>query len=202
MSQLVLPIDWARDGESERLLIHRGNAAALAQLRAPQRWPSHCALLVGEHASGRSMLGRLFVAEGLGRCIDDAEAVPEETLFNAWNTAREVAQRLLLIGRAAPPVWAITLPDLRTRLATAGVIAIEPPDAQVAAQLIGHGLTTRGAAFAPDMPDFVARRIARCYDVIAAATASLNADSLANGGKLSVSRARNVLGAQGLFAEE
>ena len=192
MSQLPLPIDLVRRGGQE-VLIHGANAAAIALLRDWLSWPSHCTILVGPPRSGRTLIGRLFGAETGATVVDDADQADEERLFHLWNEAKDRAAVLLLIAAAPPPLWKIALPDLRTRLATAAVARIDPPDEAISAALIAHGLELAGSAFAPDVPEYLARRTARCYEDIDAVVTRLNALSLASGGKLSVASAQQAL---------
>lgn len=193
MSQLPLPIGWSRHGGAESLLVHSANADALALVRDWQLWPSPCTLLIGARRSGRSLIGEVFLRESGGLLVDDADQAAEEQLFHLWNDARDTGRPLLLITEQAPPVWSIALPDLRTRLATAAIARILPPDEAVSAALLTHGLERAGSAFAPDLPDFLARRTERCYAAIDAVLAELNALSLARGQKLSVALARQAL---------
>jgi len=190
MSQLPLPIGWPRRGDGESLLIHAANSDAIALLRAWREGGSHCFILAGPRKAGRSLIGAWFAARASALVVDDAQAQDERRLFNLWNETRDAGQPLLLIAQAAPPVWAVALPDLRTRLAAAPVARIAPPDEAVAAALIAHGLEQAGSAFAPDVPEFVARRIERCYETIDATVQRLNALSLASGQKISVASAR------------
>jgi predicted nucleic acid-binding protein len=193
MSQLPLPMAWSRRGGGESLLIHGANAEAIGFLRDWTSWPSHCALLVGPRKSGRTLMGQLFEAETGAMVVDDADQAAEERLFHLWNEARDSGRALLLIAAEAPPVWRIALPDLRTRLATAAVARIGPPDEAISAALIAHELELAGSAFAPDVPEFVARRTPRCYEDIDALVTRLNSLSLASGQKLSVGLARQTL---------
>ncbi len=176
------------------------NSEAISLLRAWRHWPSPATLLVGPPRSGRSLIGRLFASESGGDLVDDADRADETRLFNLWNIARENGRPLLLIAHEAPPLWAVSLPDLRTRLATAAVARIAPPDEAVAAALVAHGLERAGSAFAPGMAEFVARRVTRCYETIDKVVEALNAESLASGRKLTVASARTVLGTAGLLA--
>ncbi|MBO9671286.1 MAG: chromosomal replication initiator DnaA [Sphingobium sp.] len=202
MSQLPLPIDWSERGETGSLLMTAANADAIALLRDWQRWPSPATLLVGPAKSGRSLIGRLFAAESGGTVIDDADEADETALFNLWNRARDEGQILLLIARDAPPLWAVRLPDLRTRLATAAVARIAEPDEAVTAALIAHGLERAGSAFAPGLPEFIARRVTRCYKTVDKVVGALNAESLASARKLTIASARSVLGQTGLLSSD
>lgn len=199
MSQLPLPIDWSERGDTGSLLMTAANADAISLLRDWTRWPSPATLLVGPPKSGRSLIGRLFAAESGGALLDDADEVDETQLFNLWNAARDSGRTLLLIAREAPPLWAVSLPDLRTRLATAAVARIAEPDESVIAALIAHGLERAGSAFAPGLPEFVARRVTRCYETADRVVNALNAESLASARKLTVASARNLLGHAGLL---
>ena len=200
MSQLPLPIDWGQRGDAGRLLMTGANADAITLLRDWARWPSPATLLVGQPKSGRSLLGRLFVAESGGELIDDADEADEEQLFNRWNIARDTGRPLLLIAREAPPLWTVALPDLRTRLATAAIARIAAPDEAISAALITHGLDSTGSAFAPGLPEFVARRVTRCYETVTKVVDALNAESLGSARKLTIATARSVLGTAGLLA--
>jgi chromosomal replication initiation ATPase DnaA len=193
VSQLPLPISWSRRGGRESLLIHSANAEAIALLRSWPNWPSPCALLVGPPRSGRTLIAHMIEDEIGAQIVDDADRDPEERLFNLWNDARDSGQPLLLVAQEAPPAWAVALPDLRTRLATAAVARIAAPDEAVSAALIAHGLELAGSAFAPDVPEFVARRTPRCYEEIDAVIARLNGLSVSSGQKMSIGLARQTL---------
>jgi len=202
MIQLPLPMAWGEQGEADRLLMTPANAQAVTLLRDWARWPSPATLLVGPPRSGRSLMGRLFVAESGGALVDDADSADEEQLFNQWNMARDSGRPLLLIAREAPPLWAVALPDLRTRLATAAVARIAPPDEAITAALIAQGLARAGSAYAPNLPEFVARRVTRRYQSIDRVVSALNAESLSSARKLTVATARAALGAAGLLADD
>ena len=196
MSQLALPLDWQRRGEGEGLLLCDANADALALLKGWRQWPGPAAVLVGPPRSGRSTIGRLFTRESGGTVIDDAEKAGDEALFHHWNRAQEASAPLLFIAARPPAQWAITLPDLKTRLATAAVAQILPPDEALLAALLAHDLARLGAAFAPDVPAFVARRCERDYLAISNIAEKLNAIAISQNCKISVAIAAEVLTAR------
>ncbi|BAK66179.1 hypothetical protein SLG_15040 [Sphingobium sp. SYK-6] len=192
MSQLPLPMGWSQRGERDSLLIHEANADAIALVRNWSRWPSCCTLLVGPPRSGKTLVGALFAAENGGQVVDDAHRADEQHLFTLWNDAQDMKAPLLLIAPEPPPAWRIALPDLHTRLGTAAIARIGLPDEAVSAALIAHGLEQAGSAFAPDVPEYLARRSERCYGAIEALVSRLNAASLATGQKLSVGSVRQL----------
>jgi len=198
VTQLPLPIDWRssgrRDGEGRgAIVIGDGNRDALALLDRPAFWPSHCMLLVGPPRSGRSTIAADIARRGLAEVIDDADREDEAALFHRWNSARENGRTLLLVAGEAPPVWAIALPDLRSRLSAAGIARIGPPDEPMIEAMIAQGLGQAGTAFGADVPRYLAPRLARCYQQVETAVTALIAESLSSGRRMSLQRAKEVL---------
>lgn len=191
--QIPLPIDLTSRGDQRAVILGEANREALEILTMPQHWPSHCMILAGDRRSGRSAIAAAIQAMGAVRVIDDADRADEATLFHSWNATREARQHLLLVAEAAPPIWTITLPDLRSRLAAAGIAHIHAPDEAMVEALIAQGLAEAGTAYGPDVPGYLAARLPRCYQSIDAAIAALNIDSLSSGRKISLLRAKEVL---------
>ncbi len=193
MIQIALPLDWADRGRSHGPVEAEANREALELLARPDLWPSHCMLLVGPPRSGRSRIAAAVAAAGLADVIDDARAMDEAALFHRWNGAREAGHRLLLITDAAPAEWTVALPDLRSRLAAAGIARIGPPDEALIAELIALGLTEAGTRFSGDLPRYLAARLPRDYGAVDQAIVALNRHSLAAGVKISLAVAKTCL---------
>ncbi|MCF8707066.1 HdaA/DnaA family protein [Rhizorhapis sp. SPR117] len=198
MSQISLPLDWASRGKDGIFLLSESNRLAVRHLDHWGVWPVRTSILTGPAKSGRSTLGRLFVRKTGGKMIDDARGVDEEMLFHAWNDAQLGHYPLLLIADCAPAMWDIALPDLRSRLAAAPHVAIEGPDDALTLALIEKGLSDCGAAWSPDLPTFLHRRVERSYAGIAAVIACLNDASLSQSRKISVPFAKEALQKAGL----
>ena len=128
MSQIALPLAWPADPRDDEFLIGPSNERAAQALDRWGAWPVMATLLVGPRKSGRTLLGRIFVAKSGGSMIDDAERQHESTIFHAWNQAQADRRPLLIIADAPPPEWSVALPDLRSRLAATPVARIGPPD--------------------------------------------------------------------------
>src|SRR3954466_4223663 len=128
VGQIALPLAWPVADAEEDFLISDSNRAAFEHLKRWSVWPVRAALLTGPRKSGRSLLGRIFVRKTGGRLFDNAEQHDEEALFHAWNQAQETRRPPLMIAEEPPPVWQVTLPDLRSRLAATPQVAINPPD--------------------------------------------------------------------------
>lgn len=193
MTQLPLPINWRSTGQHSAIIVGEGNRDAISLLSTPDLWPSHCMLLVGPPRSGKSAIAADIAAQGLAEVIDEADQQNEAALFHRWNSAREERRRLILVALDAPPLWTITLPDLRSRLSAAGVARITAPDEVMVEAIIAQGLAEAGTAFAMDVPRYLAPRLPRCYESVEAAVTALNSESLSSGRKISLPRARQVL---------
>jgi chromosomal replication initiation ATPase DnaA len=197
MRQIALPLDQLRSGESNSLIITDANAAIVAALGDAANWPGRCAILTGPSRSGKSLIGRYFETRCNGVVIDDAEAAGEEALFNAWNRAQGTGAGegvpLLLISRFAPADWQIALPDLRSRLASALLLSLSPPDDELIQQLLQKHLTDRGTAIGPEALSYVSRRIERSYAALESFAKTANTMALAEGGAINLALVKRVL---------
>jgi hypothetical protein len=163
MNQIALPFAWPVADKEEDFLLSDANRLVFEHLTRWALWPVMATLITGPRKSGRSLLGRIFVRKTGGRLFDDAESHDEEELFHAWNDAQARRKPLLIIADAAPPAWAIKLPDLRSRLAATPQLEIGPPDDLLLGQLIVKLLGDRGIASPAELPDYLVPRIERSY---------------------------------------
>lgn len=149
--QLVLDLPHRAASGVEDFLVSQSNEAAVGMV---DRWPdwAHPALVVsGPERSGKSHLvhvwrlksgAAVLEAECLGEAsIAAAQEAPalavenidrgigeERILFHLMNLARERKRSILLTSRRLPGEIEIALPDLRSRLRAAPLVAIAPPD--------------------------------------------------------------------------
>lgn len=199
MSQLALPLAWPADPGDNGFLVSASNRDAVQLLEDWTAWPVRTALLVGPRRSGRSLIARIFARKSGGVVMDDAQRAPEEALFHAWNRAEAAKRPLLLVAEKAPPIWEIALPDLRSRVAASPLAQIGPPDDPLMRALVERGLAGRGLDARPELIDWVASRIERSYDVIAATIAALDAAAMERRRGLSIPLARTTLTEAGLL---
>ncbi|MES2338589.1 MAG: chromosomal replication initiator DnaA [Pseudomonadota bacterium] len=163
MDQLDLPLPKPVSARAEEFLVGQSNAHAVHAIEHWGAWPVMTALLVGPRKSGRSLLARLFVAESGGMMIDDADRGSETELFHAWNRAQADRRPLLLIADAAPPDWAVRLPDLRSRLAASPILRIAAPDDALVADLLRYLLERRELDARPDLIAWLDKRLERTH---------------------------------------
>lgn len=202
MSQLALPLEWPADPQGDEFLISPSNAAAVQLIEHWVTWPVRAALLVGPRKSGRSLLARIFAAKSGGVLLDDADRVAEAGVFHAWNTAQETGRPLLIVAEAAPPDWAVRLPDLRSRLAASPLARIGPPDEALMHELFGRLFLRRGLDAREDLIAWLAARIERSHVAVMRVVDALDEAALERRRRLSIPLARTTLAAAGLLNHE
>ena len=193
MGQIALPFDWPVADREEDFLLSDANRAAFDHLKRWTLWPVMATLLTGPRKSGRSLLARIFVRKTGGRLLDNAERHEEETIFHAWNAAQESRRPLLIVADSPPPVWAISLPDLRSRLSATPHAAIELPDDDLIGNLILKLLGDRGIAAPPELAQFIVPRIERSYVAVQQVVDALDRALLSGHGRMTVPLARRAL---------
>lgn len=199
MNQIALPFQWPVADKDEDFLLSDANRAAFDHFKRWSTWPVMAALLTGPRKSGRSLLGRIFVRKTGGRLFDNAEDHDEEALFHAWNEAQARRRPLLIVADAPPPVWAIALPDLRSRLAATPRVEIGPPSDDLLAGLIVKLLGDRGVAAPPEIPEYIVPRIERSYVAVQKVVDALDRAILSHHKRMTVPVAKKALVDAGLI---
>ncbi len=198
-SQMALPLAWPAAEDDSDFIVGGGNAAAVRHLAHWSLWPVAATLLTGPRKSGRSLLGRIFAAQSQATLIDDAERHDEEAIFHAWNRAQERRQPLLIVADAAPPLWAIRLPDLASRIAATPRIAISDPDDALTAALIEKLLGARGLAAGREVTAYLLPRTDRSHVAIHRLVDALDEVALARRQRITVPLARHALALVGVI---
>lgn len=199
MAQIALPLDWPVADRDEDFLISDANHAAFDHLKRWSVWPVMATLVTGPRKSGRSLLGRLFVRKTGGRLFDNGEDHDEEAIFHAWNEAQTSRRPLLIVADAPPPIWQVTLPDLRSRLAATPHVALGDPDDRLIGDLIVKLLGDRGIAVPPELPAYIVPRIERSYMAVQQVVAALDRAALSHHRRMTVAMARRALSESGMI---
>jgi chromosomal replication initiation ATPase DnaA len=164
MKQIALPLSpEPGSAAAPRFVVGSGNSAVIEALREAESWPFRTAVLSGPPRSGKSLLARWFVENGLGAALDDADTMDEDVLFHRWNRAQEERQPLLVVSNAGEAGWTITLPDLASRLGAAMRLEIGPPDDAMLADLIHLHAEMRGLALDDSATAYLVGRCVRSH---------------------------------------
>ena len=200
MSQIALPFDWPPDPRDDEFLVSDSNARAIQQLERWSTWPVMAVVLTGPRKSGRSLLARIFAAKSGGEIIDDAERQNETAIFHAWNRAQQEHHPLVIVADAAPPEWAVKLPDLRSRLAASPVARLGAPDETLMRALFERQFLRRGLDARPDLVEWLLLRVERSHIAVLRTVDILDQAVLARHKRLSIPLARATLQEAGMIA--
>lgn len=198
--QLALPLGWHAETVSglHEFLVSACNREAARHIENYPDWTAPATILRGPARSGRSTLAATFAHRSGGTVVDTLGDWNEEAVFHAWNAAATAGKPMLIVADAAA-VDAVTLPDLRTRLASAPVVTIAAPDACLAAALIDAGIVERRLPVPPRLGDYVSERVERSYAAIEAAVEAISSLALTSARPVSIKLARTALIDAGLF---
>ncbi|MFK7870677.1 MAG: DnaA/Hda family protein [Roseobacter sp.] len=188
----------------EDFLIAPSNAVAFALIEGWQGWTAGKLLLCGPAGAGKSHLARVWAettkadiiaARDLGACdipqvaskplvvedVPDIAGRPEceEALFHLHNLMQAEGFAMLLTGQGAPKDWGIALPDLASRIIGTPAAQLEMPDDALLAALLAKLFADRQLAPAPDLIEYLVRRIERSFEAARDIVSQLDAASLA-----------------------
>jgi len=214
--QLAFALPHTESLSRDDFLEGPSNRAALSLVDRWPDWPSRVILLVGPDGSGKSHLATIWAQLAGARVIsahrlteaDVPEALAtgalvvedlvagsfdQRALFHLMNMAREEQAFVLITARAAPAGFAVTLPDLESRLRAVPVVALAAPDDQLFRALIVKLCADRQIIIDENVVGYLARRIERSVAAAREAVARLDAESLRLGRPVTRSLAAEVL---------
>jgi len=98
--------------------------------------------------------------------LDNADYLTREHsewLFHLYNCARENDIFLMMTAQAAPTQWGVTLPDLKSRLATIVSVELGQPDDAILASILQKQLYERGLRVSFEVIEFLLKHIERSF---------------------------------------
>ncbi len=215
--QLPLPLAHRPALAAADFLVSESNQGAVAWLDRWPDWPAPALVIVGPEGAGKTHLARIF-AERVGAAffegrriglaalsplvegapaavvVDDGDQVPDwTTLFHLYNILAGRDGHLLVTARQAPARWPISLPDLRSRLLTAPVAAIDSPGDGLLAAVLAKLFSDRGVVVDPDVIGYLSARIERSFAAAQRAVAAIDVHALAAGRRVTLPLVRAAL---------
>lgn len=180
------------------------NEQAVAQLEGWARWPEGRLALVGPSGSGKTHLAHVWAALSGARIVEakdlKAEAAAdalvvenveqiggnEPALFHVYNEMSAKGGALLVTGLSAPSRWPISLADLRSRLESMPVVALEAPDDALLSMVMAKLFDDRQLPVSPKLIAYLLKRAGRSYSEVNSLVETLDKAALAAGRPLSV----------------
>ncbi len=197
------------------------NALAVAMIEAPWSWPSGKLVLSGPEGSGKTHLAHVWAASTGASIVSAAELadidvpslaqapvavenVPEiasdlpaqNALFHLHNQLQAQRHLLLMTGRTAPRHWALSLPDLQSRVEGTSHISLQAPDDMLLAAVLAKLFADRQIAPKADVIPFLLHHMDRSFLAAAGIVDRLDRAALSQGRKVSRKLAGEVLGAR------
>jgi chromosomal replication initiation ATPase DnaA len=216
MTQLILDLGHRPALGEADFLVAPCNQAAIRWLDRWPDWPARALTLQGPAGCGKTHLARVFAARsrasivvaeslateavptllgGAGACVvDDADRAEAEPLLHLYNLIAERRGTMLLAAREPPARWPGLLPDLRSRLAAAPVVAVAPPDDALLAALMVKLFADRQLAVSEEVVLFLLRHMERSFEAARRLVADLDATALRERRGITIPLARSVLG--------
>lgn len=179
--QLPLPLPIRKGLGRRDYFVSSCNAMAVALVEGWANWPGRKLLISGPEACGKTHLAHVWQAASAASvvsarslaqadipsltegpiCVEDIHLLAgaragEEALFHLHNLAFAQGHPLLMTARGTPGAWALTIPDLRSRLMAVQTVEVaEPDDALLAAVLAKHFADRQIVPAAPVIPYLV-----------------------------------------------
>lgn len=217
--QLTFDLTGAEALTRDDFFVAPSNALALQTVEGWQDWPGGKLLLVGPEGSGKTHLAHVWAAaagavilqaqalagldisalSGARVVVEDAEQIgpAEAQLFHLHNLVTATGGALLLTADAPPRDWALTLPDLLSRLQAAPIARLEPPDEGLLSAVLIKLFADRQLAVAPNLIPYLVSRMPRSIGAARALVAALDTAALAEGRAVTRALAAGVLDSLG-----
>ena len=202
--------------DAEDFLVSDCNEAAVRLVDSWPSWPSPVHVIAGPAGSGKSHLANVWRLRSAAAAIapqdittaalevlctrpaivledPDRSAPGEEDLFHLLNLCSERGVSLLMTARALPRDWAVTLPDLRSRLRSFPVVEIGPPDDDLLRAVLVKHFADRQLTITPRVVTYLAMRMERSMNAAASIVDAIDRAALKTGRKITRQFAGEVL---------
>jgi len=204
----------------EDFLVAPSNADAVQWVERWPDWPGPVLAIVAPAGAGKTHLANVFQAQTGARLVsvedlrsqradgvlvgapalvlEDVETFLDadlaEELLHLYNLAREEGVKMLMTAARPPSRWAITLKDLSSRLKTAPVAEISPPDDALITALIVKQFADRQLSVDPDVLTYMLARMARSFSAVRNLIQAIDEHALAQKRRITVPLVRDAMG--------
>ncbi len=215
--QLVLDLPLRAALGRDSFFVSSANRLAVAALDGWRDWPGGRMLLIGPAGAGKTHLAHVWAAEtgaglvpaaGLHRrdlpalartalVLEDADRLAdpadEVALFHLHNMLAARGMPLLLTAAVPVRDWALTLPDLASRMQAIATTRLAPPDDSLLAAVLVKLFSDRQISVTPALITYLLGRMDRSIAAAGVLVSQLDALSLAQGRPVNRALARTLL---------
>jgi len=203
----------------EDFLVAPSNADAVQWVERWPDWPGPVLAIAAPEGAGKTHLAHVFQAQ-TGACmvsvedlqtlradgvladapalvLEDVElflgAQLAEELLHLYNLAREGNVKILMTAQRPPSRWAVDLKDLSSRLKTAPVAEIGPPDDALLTALIVKQFADRQLSVDQDVLTYMLARMDRSFCAVRNLIQAVDEHALAQKRAITIPLVRGVL---------
>ena len=222
-SQLVFDFEHRPALEAQDFFVNPCNQEAVAWIDNWPEWPSPAFVVHGPSGCGKSHLAQVFLAHSSGVRISPSQLLDEEpqvllggaeacllddldvaftycnnhaleeALLHLYNILKEHKLTMMITAKSPPSRWGITLPDLSSRLKTATLAKIGPPDDNLLAAVLVKQFSDRQLTIESEVVAFVQARIERSFKALGQFVAIADKLSLAKKSRASITLMRMAI---------
>ncbi len=214
-SQLALDLSLPPKMTKYDFLVTQSNQEAVRWITKWKEWVPSCLVLHGPRGCGKTHLASIWRELAHAKLltpsdsvdqyikdsqvykafvIEDIENFADETmLFHLFNLSQEYKNFLLLTADTPPGLWRFTLKDLKSRLQSALVVEIYPPDDSLLRALIVKQFNDRQLPIPPHVLEYSLKRIERSFEAVTDFVENVDRLSLISHGKITISLVRSLL---------
>ncbi|WP_419902398.1 HdaA/DnaA family protein [Kiloniella sp.] len=220
-SQLPLDLGHRPALGREDFLIAPCNEVAVAWIDRWPDWPGHALAFYGPSGCGKTHLAHVWQNESAAISIAAADLLksdPDELLslqkncivddiasellgsselqrklFHLYNYVREESGTILFTGQEAPSRWAISLPDLASRLSAVPSFEMGSPDDFLFEALLVKLFYDRQLTISKEVLRFLVLRLDRSFEAAREIVSNLDHASLASQREITIPFAKAIL---------
>lgn len=194
------------------------NALAVKMLEDWPKWPANKLALIGPKGSGKTHLTHVWATEIqaivllatdlVSADIPDLATGPiavenireiannaaaQEALFHLHNLTQQLGTPLLLTADLPPNHWALSLPDLQSRMSATAVTTLPAPDDALLSAVLVKLFADRQIDVQPKLISYLTMRMERSFDAAGALVVALDQAALSQRRPISQKLAARVL---------
>jgi len=206
--------------EREDFFVSETNAVAVETLADWESWPGRKMLLVGPAGSGKTHLAHVWaddagaivvradrlqdldiaqlVQANLNIVVEDIATIAgqssrEDALFHLHNLLLAEGGHLLMTAKTAPGVWNFTLPDLASRVQSAGRAELMPADDLLLSVILVKLFADRQLVVKPTVISYLVGQMDRSFDAARRLVDALDRAALVEGRAITKPLATRIL---------
>ncbi len=211
--QYILNFPVLQSHSTDDFVVGGCNKLAVEFVNRWPEWPAHALVLIGETASGKTHLAKIFQEKSGGTLLSGRdltekdipgfsqvvilenadEGVEEAALFHLFNWTRDRGGFLLITARTPPLQWQLALKDLSSRLQSSPLVSLDRPDENILGAAMAKQFSDRQMVIDDRVIGYLLKRIERSFSAVQTVVNRIDTLSLREKSRISVPLAKKIL---------